>query len=52
MDPPVRRWSILLADFITEVGPLTSIPCTGEIPSDKGVNAFLPSGVAPVTFPK
>ena len=50
--PPVLRWSIFAADRSTAVGPRRSDPCTGEIPSDRGLPAFLPSGVAPVTDPK
>ena len=33
------------------VGPFTSLPADGETPSATGVNASLPSGVAPVCAP-
>jgi len=42
----------LAADLITAVGPKRSAPCTGEIPSETGAPAFLPSRVAPATEPK
>ena len=50
--PPVRTWSILATDLSTAVGPLRSAPWTGEMPSESGVPAWRPSGVAPVTEPK
>ena len=40
------------AEFSTAVGPLRSAPCTGETPSESGVLALRPSGVAPMTEPK
>ncbi len=50
--PPVLMWSILAADANTAVGPRLSAPCTGEIPSERGMPARRPSGVAPHTEPK
>ena len=40
------------ADRSTAVGPCRSVPCTGEMPSDTGMKACRPSGVAPTFDPK
>jgi hypothetical protein len=37
---------------MTAVVPRRSVPWTGEIPSDTGVEALRPSGVAPTFDPK
>ena len=49
--PQQRAWSKRAIERTTAVGPFLSIPCTGEMPSDSGVPAKLPSGVAPVKEP-
>ena len=45
-------WSILLIEQTAAVGPFRSRPPTGEAPSENGVAAGRPSGVAPVSSPK
>ena len=44
--------SSLATEFAVAVGPFTSLPDAGPIPSARGVNANLPSGVAPVCPPR
>ncbi|CRH94618.1 Uncharacterised protein [Chlamydia trachomatis] len=45
-------FAILDTDLIMAVGPLTSIPWSGEIPSDNGFQARRPEADAPVICPK
>ena len=44
--------AILETDFIIAVGPFVSAPWVGLIPSESGVQALRPFGVAPVICPK
>ena len=49
--PMIFAVGSLATDLKTAVGPLTSVPDVGELPSATGVKAFLPSGVAGTTEP-
>ena len=44
-------WSSFATEFAEAVGPCVSNPAEGETPSATGLNAYLPSGVAPVCAP-